>query len=587
MQLRDLFKQVKTGENRAALSPGRSSLALAALSFLVLFGAGLFITPFSYAAGDEDEIDSKVVSAGFSTYSTALSSRFELDDRGENWSSWGHDLLNSRFNPFANDIRPGNVAKLALKWAFVFPDATTAASQPAIVDDTLYVGGWNAKFYALNAKTGQVKWSYDTTSFTGALPPGQNAVRNGPAVAGGKVYFGDLTGNLYALDARTGAFSWAKKLDSHPATRLTSSPVVWNGRVYIGVSSAETGIALNPQYPCCTFRGSMVALNARNGDEIWRYYPIAQTPQQTGVNAIGTPQFGPSGAPIWSSPAIDPLAGLLYFGTGQNYSNPATNRSDSIIALELGTGRERWATQLTPNDRWNLACNPELFGFPPTPFPNCPLPNVDNKDFDFGSSPNIFVAWKDGRLRTLVGAGQKSGIYHTLDAATGQIVWQTQVSIGGVAGSGGIQWGTSWDGQRLYVSTHQANPGSLNALDPATGRILWTNKNPADGCTTGGAANDPDCRLAMPAAPSTVPGLVFAGSWDGKFRAYDSRSGKILWSYDTHQNFTGTNGLTGRGGSINGAGASIVDGTVYINSGYQPFPNGGMAGNVLLAFTVR
>jgi polyvinyl alcohol dehydrogenase (cytochrome) len=546
----------------------------------ILFLSGLFLVPISSAS--EDYYNELTTGNGFS----ADPALFNLGDPGETWASWGHDVINSRFNPLANDIRPNNLDKLKLKWSFVFPDTHAASSQPAVVDNTLYVGSWNAKFYALNAKTGQLKWTYDTASFTGPLPAGTtNAVRMGPAVSQGRVYMGDLLGNFYALNARTGALIWAKKLDPHPTARITGSPVVWNDRVYIGVSSVEPGIALDPTYPCCTFRGSLVALNGKNGNEIWRYYPVSQTPVQTGVNAIGKPQYGPNGGAVWSTPAIDPLSNTIYFGTGQNYSNPATDRTDSLIALDLTNGHERWVTQLTPNDTWNLSCNPELFGLPPGAFPNCPVPGRTESDYDVGS-PNIFITYKDGHLRTLVGAGQKSGIYHALDARTGQIVWQTQLSIGGIGGGGGILWGSSWDGQRIYVSTSAANPGSLNALDPATGHILWTTKDPSNGCTTGGSAGDPFCLLSMGAPPSNVPGLTFHGSLDGKFRAFDSRTGAILWQYDTRQNFTGVNGVTGRGGSINAAGATIVDGFVYVNSGYQPFvvPGIGMDGNVLLAF---
>lgn len=502
------------------------------------------------------------------------------------WSGWGHDLLNSRFSPFANGLNRSNVAQLKLKWAFVFPDTQIASSQPTVVDNTLYVGSWNGKVYALNAHNGKLKWSYDTASYTGPQPPGANGVRTALAVADGRVYFGDLIGNLYALDANNGQFRWATRVDTHPLARVTGSPIVWNGRVYVGVSSSETAAALDPTYPCCTFRGSLVAFNASTGAVDWRYYTINQAAQQIGTNAIGTPSFGPSGGPIWDTPAINPLTGLIYFGTGQNYSNPATPHTDSLIALDARTGQERWVTQLTPNDRWNVACNPELIGLPPGPYPNCPLPQGDSADFDIGYSPNLFVTVRNGQLRQLIGTGQKSGIYHALDAQTGQIVWQTQLSMAGAGGLGGIQWGGSWDGTRIYVPTNQANPGSLNALDPATGQVLWHVANPANGCSTGGAANDPvNCKLALPAATSSAPGLVVQGSQDGKLRIHDSRTGAIVWEYDTVRSFTGTNGLVGQGGSINGAGATIAGGWIYLNSGYAQYPGAGIPGNVLLAFS--
>lgn len=499
------------------------------------------------------------------------------------WSGWGHDVLNSRFNPFSENLNSHTVSKLQVKWAFVFPDATAASSQPAVVGANLYVGGWNGKFYALNANTGKEKWSFDTATVTGQLPAGTNAVRDGAVVAEGKVYFGDYIGNFYALDTKTGALAWVSHLDSHPTARITSSPVYWNNRIYVGVASGEELYAASPLYPCCTFRGSLIALDAKTGATVWRYSTIDQAAQQTGVNPSGTPQYGPSGAGVWSSPAIDPIHNLLFFDTGNNYSNPATDKSDAIIALDLATGQEKWHNQLTPNDSWNVSCVLATG--------NCPAVDpVD--DYDLGASPNIFFANIHGRPTELIGAGQKSGIYHALDALTGKIIWQTNLKTNfttAIGGQGGIQWGASWDGRRLYVATNQANPGSLSALDPATGKVLWNTSNPADGCTTGGATTDPaDCVLAMPSAVTTIPGVAFEGGWDGKFRAFDTNTGKILWQYDTIRSYTGTNGITGTGGSINGGGAVVAnDGMVYLNSGYHPYIQGGIGGNVLLAFSTK
>jgi polyvinyl alcohol dehydrogenase (cytochrome) len=516
----------------------------------------------------------------------------DLQSLTDSWASWGRDPINSRFNPFATRIRRTNVNRLELKWAFAFPDGvTSASSQPAVVGDTLYVGGWNAKVYALDRETGAIKWTYNTADFTGSvegggtqLPIGTNAVRDAPAVSNGKVYFGDVIGNTYALDAETGAFLWARKIDAHFTARIVGSPIVFRNRVFIGLSSVESGYPIDPTYPCCTFRGKLVALDALSGAEAWHYYTV-ESAQPTGFNSIGTPRFGPSGAAVWSTPAIDPLTNTIYFGTGQNYSNPSSSRSDSLIALDIRTGQERWVKQLKPNDTWNLSCNPELIGLPAGSGPNCPTSDPSNKDWDV-QSPNIFVAVVNKRVRKLVGVGQKSGIYHALDAATGEIIWQRQLSQGGQGGLAGIQWGTSWDGERIYVSTHDAQPGTLFALNPSDGQVLWSKPNPANGCD--GKPGRPLCRLALPAATTTVPGIVFQGSWDGHLRAHDSRNGNILWQYDTYRTYTGTNGVTGQGGSINGAGAVVVGDTVYVNSGYSAFgPGTSLSGNVLLAFTLR
>ena len=516
----------------------------------------------------------------------------DLQSFTDSWSSWGRDPLNSRFNPFATRIHRSNVNRLELKWAFAFPDGvTSASSQPAVVGDTLYIGGWNAKVYALDRETGATKWIYDTANFTGTvagggtqLPIGANAVRDAPAVSNGKIYFGDVIGNTYALDARTGAFLWARKLDAHFTSRIVGSPIVFRNRVFIGLSSTESGYPIDPTYPCCTFRGKLVALDAQSGAEIWHYYTV-EAALPTGFNSIGTPQFGPSGAAVWSTPAIDPLTNTIYFGTGQNYSNPSSSRSDSLIALDIRNGHERWVVQLKPNDTWNLSCNPETIGFPPGIGPNCPTSDPSDKDWDV-QSPNIFVAVVNNRIRKLVGVGQKSGIYHALDAATGQIVWQRRVSPGSVGGLAGIQWGTSWDGERIYVATHDAQPGTLFALNPANGQVLWSKPNPANGCD--GKPGRPQCRLALPAATSTIPGIVFQGSWDGHLRAHDARNGNILWQYDTYRTYMGTNGVMGQGGTISGAGAVVVGDTVYVNSGYSAFgPGTALSGNVLLAFSLR
>lgn len=363
----------------------------------------------------------------------------DLQSLTDSWASWGRDPINSRFNPFATRIRRSNVNRLRLKWAFAFPDGvTSASSQPAVVGDTLYVGGWNAKVYALDRETGATKWTYDTADFTGSvegggtqLPVGFNAVRDAPAVSDGKLYFGDVIGNVDALDARTGAFLWARKIDSHFSARIVGSPLVFRDRVFIGLSSVESGYPIDPTYPCCTFRGKLVAL----------------------------------------------------------------------------------------------------------------------------------------------------------DAATGRIVWQRQLSMGGQGGLAGIQWGTSWDGERIYVSTHDAQPGTLFALNPSNGQVLWSKPNPADGCD--GKPGRPLCRLALPAATTTIPGIVFQGSWDGHLRAHDSRNGQLLWQYDTYRAYAGVNGYAGQGGSINGAGAVVVGDTVYVNSGYSAFgPGTSLAGNVLLAFSI-
>ena len=489
------------------------------------------------------------------------------------WPAWQFDPTGSRHNPNETAITPSSVGSLRLKWVRSFPGTNAASSQPAVVGGTLYVGARDGTFYALEAATGQVRWTFDTHAIVGQI---ENPLRDGPAVSDGTVYFGDNEANLYALDATTGAQRWVRKLDTHPDARLTSSPLVFRGRVFVGVASTEENSAADDAYQCCTFRGSVVALDAGTGVEVWRHYTIPP-PQPTGDK----PEFAPSGAAVWSSPTIDPATGTLYYTTGNPYSGDAPG-ADAIGALDAETGVVRWVRQLTASDTWNMRCVVPVAGG------NCPEPG---SDFDFGSHANVFTI----NGRRVVGAGQKTGVYHVLDAATGAIVWQSQLSVPdpnptlpGQESLSGIQWGASHDGQRLYVATNQANPGTLFALDPATGAAVWQTPNPPLGCLLGGALLEVlFCKLAMPSAVSSTPGLVYEGSMDGKLRIFSASTGQILWRYDTAIPFLfPVNGVPGKGGSLNGHGAVVANGMLFTNSGYGGHDpvTGGMSGNVLLAF---
>ena len=498
-----------------------------------------------------------------------------------NVRSWGYDLEGSRYAAAETTITPHNVSRLRLKWVFAVPTATGAQSQPAVVGNTLYFGGTNGVFYALNATTGKLRWRFNTARIVHVA---SNPLRDGPAVSRGVVYFGDNKADLFALDARTGKLRWIVKLDSHPAAVITGSPVVYHGRVIVGVSSVEELFALVPAYPCCTFRGSLVALDAQTGRLLWRHYMVPK-PSLIGVSK-GVPHFGPAGVAVWTTPAVDPRTGTIFVGTGNDYIGTPSRLEDSIVAIEAATGAQKWATQLSDPEAWNFSCvlTPGLF--------NCPVPG---SDFDFGSSPNVFTIGD----RTVVGEGQKSGLYHVLDASTGKIVWQDMLSSTSLppaiaAGLFGIEWGTSYDGKHIYVATNIANPGTMFALSPATGRLVWKKPVPKLTCLRPRVAFRPHspigCLPALPAAVSSSPGLVWEGGQDGILRAYSSADGRVLWSYDTVRRYRHTtDGVPGFGGSIDGGGTVIAHGMVYSNSGYTHFGIIGteMTGNVLLAFALR
>ncbi|MBT2209030.1 MULTISPECIES: PQQ-binding-like beta-propeller repeat protein [Actinomadura] len=513
-----------------------------------------------------------VIAAGCLAVASSVTSASGRPMSGD-WPTWQKDTYGSRFNAQERQINAKNVGGLKLKWAFGFPrQAGAPHSQPAVVGDTIYFGGPDGQFRALNARTGAPKWSFDLST----VGTGFTQVRDGASVAEGHVYFGDTRGYIYSLDQRTGKLDWAQRVENHVSATVTSSPIVFRGRVYVGVSSGEN--LMGKEHACCTFRGQVNALNARTGKIDWKFYTVPE-PKQDGTWPNGVPRYGPSGAGVWSTPAIDPETRTLYVGTGQNYSGSG-GHFDSVLALDTDTGKERWTRKMTDVDTWRRECSSQS----PEDQKYCPnLPDGTALDFDLGAAPNLFTA---GGKR-LIGIGQKLGVYHVLDATTGKIVWQRQLSQpmpGG--GLSGIQWGSSYDGQRLYVATYMGNPGTLFALDPATGHVIWNTPNPADGCTTGGAAQYPKvCRLGHPPAVTTTPGLVWEGSMDGKLRAYSAEDGKVLWAFDTIADFPTVNGGVGRGGSLAGGGGAVVSqGMVYALTGdmFTPYPND--KGSVLLAF---
>jgi polyvinyl alcohol dehydrogenase (cytochrome) len=355
---------------------------------------------------------------------------------------------------------------------------------------------------------------------------------------------------------------------------ITGGVVVHDGRMYVPVSSLEEGTAAMASYECCTFRGSVLALDASSGKQLWKTYTIPRAAQPVGKNSTGTQLHAPSGAAVWSAPALDPERNRLYITTGDSYSNPAAPESDAIMALAMDTGRVLWTRQTLPGDAWNTGC----FGSNPAEKVNCP--SNAGPDYDFGSSPALVTA--PGGQRVLL-AGQKSGVMFGINPDTGDVLWKTQAGDGGVLG--GIEWGFATDGTLAYASLSGAmekkpgEAGGLVAINVADGSKRWAVPPAANTC--GGRQG---CNTAQPAAVSSMPGVVFSGSLDGHFRAYDSSNGKVLLDVNTTDEYDTVNGVPARGGSINGPGAAIAGGMVFVNSGYSAI--GFMPGNVLLAFSV-
>ncbi len=520
------------------------------------------------------------------------------DDRSDaQWAMGGQDLHNWR-NQEKTAINRKNAARLKTKW--VFTTGGDVGATPAVVDGTVYFPDFAGNYYAVDAKTGTARWSRKVSDWTGIAG---DFARNYPAVDGDMLILGDQAGNnavwngsqltgsgarVIAVNRHTGHAIWVTQVDAFPATMVTSSPVVFKGVVYVGVASAEENLAANPAYPCCVSRGSLVALDQRTGHKLWQTYMV---PNNHGL--LG----GYSGGGIWdTTPVIDAKRRSVYVGTGNNYSvptavkdciaaNPADRNCtdpkdyfDSVVALDLATGKIKWATRALAYDAWNVACL-----FVPAGVYNCPKP--EGPDFDFGANgPNLISV----RGADVLGIGQKSGIYWALDPDNGDVIWNTQVGPGSALG--GVEWGTAFDGDRIYVpianlygipyalqpSGTMVNGGSWAALDPRKGKILWQTATPGK-CSPAIPDVGQGCMGLGPA--SVGNGVVFVGSMDTNpanptMFALDAENGKVLWSFAA--------------GSSVISGPAIVGNTIYWGAGYGRFgPDLGTPNNKLFAFAVR
>jgi polyvinyl alcohol dehydrogenase (cytochrome) len=500
---------------------------------------------------------------------------------GPSWNGWGADLSNTRFESSAvAGIAASDVSRLKLKWSFGYPNTFASNAQPTIIGGRIFVASANRSVYSLDAKTGCQYWSIETptpvrTAITVVTIKGE--------VTRSVAFFGDRRATAYAVDASSGELLWKTHIDEHAHASITGAPVYYEARVYVPLVAAEEGTAMNPNYECCSARGGVVALDAATGKQIWKTYTIDETPKPIAKSSAGTMMWGPSGASIWSAPTIDPEHHRIYVGTGDNFSKPATKMSDAILALNMDTGKIEWAAQLTENDAFNMACEPGA--------PKSSCPEDAGPDVDIGASP-ILVKLANGKRVLLV--SQKSGIAHGLDPDhNGKVLWETRVGKGGALG--GIQWGSASDGKNMYVALSDIDflrkefstgkpllvdpkaGGGLFALDAATGKKVWSAPPPVCG-------ERPNCSPAQSAAITAIPGVVFSGAVDGHMRAYSTKDGKVLWDYDTAHEFETINGITAKGGSMDGPGPAVVGGMLYVPSGYGNW--GGLPGNVLLAFSV-
>lgn len=482
---------------------------------------------------------------------------------GSLWNGWGHDIENSRFQAEPG-IAAADVQKLKVKWVFAFP-GPLVGTQPTVVGDHLFIGTANGWVYSLNAKTGCTYWTFLAGSdIRGSLSVGPFGKPSQKRFA---VYFADLMkASAYAVDPTSGKLLWQTKVDDHPLARITGSPVFYDNRLYVPVSSQEEGFGAVESYPCCTFRGSVVALDASTGKILWKTYPIQDPPRPFKKSSTGVQMYGPAGAAIWSAPTVDAKRKLIYVGTGDSFTDVPTSATDSIVAMDMETGKIKWVMQATANDNYLFGCDVPGKGICPDPV---------GPDYDFGASP-ILRTLPDGKQVIL--AAQKSGMVFALDPDdAGKVLWKVQAGPGSMGG--GTQYGFAVDESAAYVPNGNRSDSSLFALQIADGKMLWHKPAPPGQCSWGAKG----CSGVESAAVTAIPGIVFSGSTDGHLRAY-ATDGTIVWDFDTARQYDAVNGVLANGGSLGTEGPTVANGILYVNSGEGRFS--GHRGNALIAFTV-
>jgi polyvinyl alcohol dehydrogenase (cytochrome) len=508
------------------------------------------------------------------------------------WPMAGYDIENSRYQPNPG-LKAADVPKLKVKWAFSI--AGHGNAQPVVVGDWMWMLS-RSKMYAMDPATGCVRWKVDGVS-----------ARNTPAVfqstlspSGWMMIVGQGSRIVKAFDAADGKEIWAsEQLEAHRASGITGSPVVSGNQVFVPITSGEEATSQSPNYPCCSFRGSLVALDLSTGKTQWKTVMISEPMHEIRKNANGVAIQGPAGAAIWSTPTPDPKRGLVYVATGDSYTDADTKGADAIVAMDMKTGAIKWSTQVMQNDNFIMGCNGAKLGA------NCPTPV--GPDFDFGASPILFTL---ANGKQVVLSGQKSSIAYGMDPDTGKLLWKYATGSGSVLG--GIEWGMAADKKALYAGNSDiasmfdeyarekgvesafaeklepSKPG-LTALDPKTGKALWHVTPPKAPCDLKTGRYPGVCFNAMSAAPAVMPGVVFEGTVDGWFRAYDTKKGKLLWEDSTtSRTYATVNGVAAQpGGGIDGNGPTIANGMVFVTSGHDGAAGvGGNGTNVLLAYSV-
>jgi polyvinyl alcohol dehydrogenase (cytochrome) len=516
-------------------------------------------------------------------------------DNTEWVNNWGLGLANQRYvNNALTDINVDNVASLSLQWSLAFPKVTDMRSQPVIIGDTMYIGDKAGKLYALDRISGCVRNHRDIIS----------GIRSSITLAklsNGKqlLIFANSLATVFAVDPASFEIVWQQSVKINDFSIVTGSISYIDDKLFVPISSFEVAVSGSSLHQCCTSHGAVVSLNANNGNKRWTWHATEDATLQ-GKNTNNAIVYGPSGAPVWTTPAIDTKRNRIYVGTGENLTHPATDTSDTIVALDINSGKVAWKFQAIAGDVWNAACLNDG--------PNCP--ENPGGDFDFGAS--VIIAQNSAGNDVLL-AGQKSGEVFALNPDTtnpkGEVLWRNRVSQGTT--NGGIHWGMSVANNTVFVPVSDPEreregyipkPG-LYAINIDSGELTWeqavnrgcefdyTNK-PLIGLENARAPKQANTEkqyecsyhYGLSAASTATSQLVFAAGLDGKIRAYNNANGEVLWQTNTAVKHKAVNGIEGHGGAIDVAGQSLAGEWLYVLSGYSMF--GQLPGNMLLAYKI-
>jgi len=486
-------------------------------------------------------------------------------------NAWGIDKRNTRYQP-QSLLHSGNVAKLKLKWVYGFA-GQTPRSYPLVTEDSIIIGDGGYGLVALDRDSGCKRWVYEHAGYISSAILGREV--DGKPV----LVFADRFQGIFAINGEDGSLLWQATVDDEPIPNYSGTPMIIDDTVLVPVASREVGLAINPFYGCCTTSGGLAALDLRTGSQRWYLPTIKEPARVTGTHFGFVNKYGPSGAPVWSSPTFSRESGLVYFGTGQNYTHPTTTTSDAIFAVELESGDVRWVRQFTENDAYTAACNIEALNHP-----NCPKPT--GPDVDFGGPP-MLVRTPEGQ--ELLVAGQKSAEVHAMHPATGEVVWSTRLGRGGIIG--GVHWGLAASEQLGMIfapisdkkifgfpSPGEPSPG-LYALDIVTGETRWTYVRDS-------RCDDQECVFGYSAGPLATNDLIVSGSMDGFLEILSAGSGELLWSHDAWRDYASVNGVTTSGGAFDGHGPFVADDLLMVTSGYR-YVGGQRGGNAFLVFQVE